>query len=198
VALGYLARYARGGAIDNRRIRALDLHAGTGTFGYRKNNAGPHGEDIHDTTTIDAVEFIRRYLLHVMPKWFGRTRFYGWWSSVHKGKELPRIRAALGVPLPEEPDEAKPQADAALLDKSDQVPRFTCPQCHEQSLERVLQVPMPPRYELMRIVLWPQQQKTPLETQALLPDMETWLPGGDAFMASLYAQFPVEPTSGFT
>jgi len=33
-----------------------------------------------------------------MPKGFSRTRFYGWWSWYHKGKDLPRIRAALGMP----------------------------------------------------------------------------------------------------
>ena len=185
--------------MGNRRIVTLDPRQGKVTFTYRHNEAGADGQDISDRTTIDAVEFIRRFLLPVMPKGMSRVQTYGWWSSCQKGKQLPEIRAALGVPLPEEPEEAKPREDAALLDKLDQVPRFTCPQCHAQSLERMLQVPMPPRYELMRIVLWPQQQhKTPLETQRLLPNMEIWLPGGAAFRASLYAQFPVEPTSGFT
>jgi len=60
----------------------------------------------------------------------------------------------------------------------EKVLRAKCPHCHERVLERVLQVPTPSVYNLMQIVIWPQQQKKPLEQQALLPDMETWLPGG--------------------
>ena len=78
------------------------------TFTYRKNNAGPSGEDVTAEATIDGVEFLRRYLEHVMPKGFGRVRFYGWWSTGNKGRELPRIRAALGVELPKAaPEEAE-------------------------------------------------------------------------------------------
>jgi len=190
-------------AIGNRRILEFDRQAGMVTFGYRKNNAGPHGEDIDDTMRLDAVEFIRRYLLHVMPKWFSRSRFYGWWSSPRKGKELPRIRAALGMPPqndtdPEAEETQEDMPDPALPDDMEKVLRVQCPRCHAQTLERVLQVPRPSVYDLLQIVIWPQQRKNPIETQAVLPDMETWLPRGDAFMASLYAQSHDEPTSGFT
>ncbi len=105
-ALGYLARYIRGVAIGNRRILEFDPDRGTVLFEYRDNESGPHGEDVIRRTTIPAVEFIRRYLEHVMPKGMGRGRFYGWWSGSKKGKELPRIRVALDVPQ-EEPEAAE-------------------------------------------------------------------------------------------
>lgn len=185
-------------AIDNRRILAFDPHSGTVTFGYRKNNAGPNGEDIKDTRTIPAVEFIRRYLEHVMPKGLGRARFYGWWSSYHKGKQLPRIRAQLGVALAEDeaPEEEKaPDGDAA---ERDEAPRRPCPECKERTLVCSWQDAIPRLYDLMQIVIWPQQEKRPRETQALLPELEAWLPGGDQFLASMRAQFHARPASGFT
>ena len=66
-ALGYLARYIRGVAIGNHRILQFDPVRGTVTFEYRDNESGPQGEDVIRTCTIGAVEFIRRYLEHVMP-----------------------------------------------------------------------------------------------------------------------------------
>jgi len=197
-ALGYLARYTRRVAIDNRRILEFDPARGIVTFGYRANNAGPNGEDIKDTRTIPAVEFIRRYLEHVMPKGLGRTQFYGWWSSSRKGKELPRIRAQLGVELA--PDEAseeakKPDGDVG---EEDAAPRRPCPACKERTLVRLWLDPIPRLYDLMRIVIWPQQRKQPLEHQVLLPELEAWLPGGDQYLASVRARLDTRPASGFT
>jgi len=59
-------------------------------------------------------------------------------------------------------------------------------------------VPAPPPDDLMEIVLWPQQRKAPLEHQALLPGMATWVPGGEQFRVSLFAQTGWSPLSGFT
>ena len=198
---GYLARYTRRVAIDNRRILEFDPHEGTVTFGYRKNEAGPNGEDIQDTKTISAVEFIRRYLEHVMPKGLGRSQFYGWWSSCHKGKSLPRIRVQLGVELEEKEEaeeEKKPDDDTDDTHEPSPLPRRQCPLCKESTLVRQWKQSMPRLYNLMQVVIWPQQERTPLETQALLPELETWLPGGDAFVASVRAQPPLRPSSGFT
>jgi hypothetical protein len=50
----------------------------------------------------------------------------------------------------------------------------------------------------MRLVLWPEQRRNPIERQAILPHLDTWLPGGEAFRASVYAQLPAAATSGFT
>ena len=171
---------------------------------YCKNEAGPNGEDIKDTQTISAVDFIWRYLQHVMPKGLGRGRFYGWWSSYHKGKTLPLIRVQLGVELEEKEEaeeEKKPDDDKDETDDTHEpgpLPTRQCPKCKEPTLVRQWKQSMPRLYDLMQIVIWPQQEKTPRETQALLPELETWLPGGDAFLASVRAQFPPRPASGFT
>ncbi len=91
--------------------------------------------------------------------------------------------------------------DGEPLDAPNEPLRIPCPGCHQQTLERVFQIPMPPIYELMRLVLWPEQQKHPKkasERQTVLPGLSTWLPGGEAFRTSLYAQLPSATTSGFT
>ena len=197
-ALGYLSRYIRGVAIGNRRILQFDPDRGTVTFEYRDNESGPHGEDVIRETTIAAVEFIRRYLEHVMPKGLGRGRFYGWWSGGKKGKELPRIRAALDLPQ-EEPDGAEQGKDAdGQAPEPDEAPRRTCPACKEPALVRLWHDSAPRLPDLMRLVLWPQQRTGPVEHQTPLPPLGSWLPGGDEYLTSLYAQVGWSPASGFT
>ena len=199
-ALGYVARYTRRIAIDNRRILEFDVARATVTFGYRANGAGPDGQDIDEVMTIPAVEFIRRYLDHVMPSGLGRTRFYGWWSASHKGTELPRIRVQLGVE-PTNQDAAEEGSDADDDGKQavdDTPPPRLCPKCKARTLERLWHEPAPPLYELMQLDLWPQQRKAPREHQALLPDLEAWVPGGAEFPASLLARTGGAPASGFT
>ena len=197
-ALGYLARYTRRVALGNRRVLEIDTGRGTVTFGYRKNAAGPQGADITASETIAAVEFIRRFLLHVMPKGMGRTQFYGWWASRNKKEELPRIRAQLGAAATDSSAAPADAPDATLPEEMEEVLRRKCPQCGEQALEKVCHVPAPPRYDLMAIVLWPQQRKTAREPQPLLPGMATWVAGGEQFRASLLAQTGWSPLSGFT
>jgi len=79
VALGYLARYARGGPLGNRRIVTLDPQQGKVTFTYRHNEAGADDQDISDRTTIDGKAFARvrpcvrcsgRVLLRFCPRSF--------------------------------------------------------------------------------------------------------------------------------
>lgn len=198
-ALGYLSRYIRGVAIGNRRILEFDAARGTVTFAYRANNAGPDGEDVMRTTTIPAVELIRRYLEHVMPKGMGRGRFYGWWSGSKKGHELPRIRMALGVVAEDEQPRADEANDAdGPVPEPDAPPRRQCPACKEPALVRLWHDPAPRLSDLMHLVLWPQQRKSPCEHQAPLPTLASWRPGGEEYLASLYAQVGCAPASGFT
>jgi len=180
------------------RIVRFDSRRGTVTFAYRHNAAGAGGEDTTDTKTIEAVEFIRRFLLHVMPKGMGRTQFYGWWASRNKKKQLPRIRAQLGAAAADPSAAPADAPDATLPEEMEEVLRRTCPHCGELALEKGFHVPAPPLYDLMEIVLWPQQRKAPLEHQAFLPGMATWVPGGEQFRASLFAQTGWSPLSGFT
>jgi hypothetical protein len=89
--LEYIARYTHRVAIANSRL--MSLKEGMATFKYkdRKNNT-------FKETTISAVEFIRRFLLHALPKGFVRIRHYGFLSNKNRRANLSRIRRLLKLP----------------------------------------------------------------------------------------------------
>jgi hypothetical protein len=89
--LEYLARYTHRVAIANSRIRAFK--DGMVSFRYkdRKNN-------ILKQTTISAVQFIRRFLLHTLPKGFVRIRHYGFFANRNRTANLNFIRRLLKLP----------------------------------------------------------------------------------------------------
>lgn len=87
--LAYLARYTHRIAISNHRLVALD--GGRVTFTWRDyRNAG---QTKH--MTLGADEFIRRFLLHVLPDGFQRIRHYGFLANGHRREKLARIRRLL-------------------------------------------------------------------------------------------------------
>ena len=114
--LAYLSRYTHRVAISNRRLIAAD--GGTVTFkvkDYRREGAGRN-----QTMTLDAHEFIRRFLIHVLPKGFHRIRHYGLLASGVKVGNLALARKLLGgaPPLPEpDAEEATPAADPGVQDR---------------------------------------------------------------------------------
>jgi len=102
--LAYLSRYTHRVAISNRRLIAAD--AKTVTFkvkDYRINGPGRY-----KTMTLDAHEFIRRFLIHVLPKGFHRIRHYGLLASGVKADNLALARKLLAIapPAPEPEDTA--------------------------------------------------------------------------------------------
>jgi len=108
--LAYLSRYTHRVAISNSRLIALD-EAGV-TFrvkDYRRN-----GSERYRTMTLEAGEFIRRFLLHVLPKGFHRIRHYGLLASAHAKANIARARDLLNVAAPsdddttDEPDNFRP------------------------------------------------------------------------------------------
>jgi hypothetical protein len=90
--LEYLGRYTHRVAISNHRIVALKEGRVTFTYRNRKTNQIVH-------MTIEAVEFIRRFLLHVLPGGFVRIRHFGFLANRNKANNLARLRCLLG-PLP--------------------------------------------------------------------------------------------------
>jgi hypothetical protein len=94
--LAYLARYTHRVAISNRRLVAMDK-AGV-TFRYK--NYRQDGAARYQTMTLPAAEFIRRFLLHVLPKGFHRLRHYGLFASAGRKANIARIRDLLEVPQP--------------------------------------------------------------------------------------------------
>ena len=92
--LAYLARYTHRVAIANRRLVSLDERGVTFRYkDYRRN-----GQARYRTMTLTADEFIRRFLLHVLPKGFHRIRHYGLLASAGcKGIRNPSRKADLAA-----------------------------------------------------------------------------------------------------
>ena len=95
--LEYLGRYTHRVAISNNRIIAIDN--GSVTFTYRNRQRDNEIEEM----TLDAHEFIRRFLLHVLPKGLIKIRYFGFLSHTNKNKEVPLIRELIdpNATLPE-------------------------------------------------------------------------------------------------
>ena len=92
--LAYLARYTHRVAISNSRLIALD-EAGV-TFKWKDYRI--KGRDRLKTMTLDAAEFIRRFLLHVLPSGFHRIRHYGLFAGTVRARNIERVRQWLAAP----------------------------------------------------------------------------------------------------
>jgi hypothetical protein len=124
--LDYLGRYTHRVAIANHRILAVE--DGRVTFRYRDRR----DHDRLKTSTLGAEEFLRRFLLHVLPKGYQRIRHYGFLANRRKGTGLARCRRLLGLPpdLPAPPDTTTRQL---LLDLAGIDPT-RCPACGRGTL----------------------------------------------------------------
>ena len=101
--LAYLSRYTHRVAISNRRLLTLDA-AGV-TFRYKDYRRD--GADRQRVMTLGADEFIRRFLLHLLPHGFHRIRHYGLLAGAARRTALARARELLAVAPP--PDDDVPQ-----------------------------------------------------------------------------------------
>ena len=97
--LDYLGRYTHRVAIANGRL--LDCRDGRVSFRWKDYRA----QNKSKAMTLDADEFMRRFLLHVLPKGFRRIRHFGFLANACRVEKLARIRAALAFPEPERPAE---------------------------------------------------------------------------------------------
>ena len=119
--LAYFARYTHRVAISNSRLIAAD--ASGVTFKYKDYRI--QSPERYKLMTLATDEFIRRFLMHVLPKGFHRIRHYGFLANGSRADNLTKARAALNAPRPAAtPDHAKP-ADA---DEPPTLPR-PCPCC---------------------------------------------------------------------
>ena len=101
--LRYLSRYTHRAAISNRRLLAAD-DSGV-SFRWKDYRIdGPHR---WKTMTLAPFEFIRRFLMHVLPKGFHRVRHYGLLAGTKRAANIARARELLGVPAPK-PTPPKP------------------------------------------------------------------------------------------
>lgn len=108
--LAYLSRYTHRVAISNRRLIHFDEHRVT--FRYKDYRRG--GADRQQLMTLATDEFIRRFLLHVLPRGFHRIRHYGLHAGSARKASLAIARELLNVAAPsnddttEEPDDFRP------------------------------------------------------------------------------------------
>jgi putative transposase/transposase-like zinc-binding protein len=112
--LAYLARYTHRVAISNSRLLGLDERGVT----FRYKDYRRDGQARFRTMTLAPDEFIRRFLLHVLPKGFHRIRHYGLLASAGCKTNIARARELIAVPVPvmeppAEHDDAKVEAGAA-------------------------------------------------------------------------------------
>lgn len=108
--LAYLSLYTHRVAISNRRLIAADGNSVT----FKVKDYRIDGPGRYTMITLNTHEFIRRFLIHVLPKGFHRIRHYGLLASGVKAENLARMRALLDVAPPDQPaPEAVNGADAA-------------------------------------------------------------------------------------
>jgi hypothetical protein len=109
--LAYLSRYTHRVAISNSRLVAID---GNGvTFKWKDYRS--QGHERYKTMTVGTHEFIRRFLIHVLPLGFHRIRHYGLFANGGRVRNIARARELLRVPAAEiEPADAEECEPAAL------------------------------------------------------------------------------------
>ena len=118
----YLGRYSHRVAIANSRLVSMEHDR----MSFRwKDYADHHRAKV---MTVSAEEFLRRLLLHVLPKGFVRIRHYGLLAGVNVATKLQRCRQLLGQQTPSEPQALKCWIDR-VWEWTGQDPR-RCPRCH--------------------------------------------------------------------
>ena len=95
--LAYLSRYTHRVAISNRRLVAMNDDG----VSFRWKDYRAKGRTHHKTMTLASEEFMRRFLLHVLPSGFHRIRHYGLLANAGRRENLAKARALLNVPPPE-------------------------------------------------------------------------------------------------
>jgi hypothetical protein len=141
-AMEYLGRYTHRVAISNDRL--VKLEGNRVTFRYRDRKD-------HDTAklmSLDASEFIRRFLLHILPYVFMKIRHYGILSNRNRKRKLARCKKLLGVDGSQEHEQGKESWQELLERITGHDPRI-CPFCGKGTmvLKQVLipsPFPMPP------------------------------------------------------
>jgi hypothetical protein len=120
--LAYLSRYTHRVAISNSRLLAMDEHGVT--FGWKDYRAkdGAKGKTRHKAMTLSPQEFMRRFLLHVLPGGFHRIRHYGLLANSNRRDHLALARELLHV-APRPPNETADDTSTTPA------PTFVCAHC---------------------------------------------------------------------
>ncbi len=134
--LDYLGHYTHRVAIANHRIQQVE--GGWVTFTYRDRRNGGQLQAM----TLRAEEFIRRFLLHVVPDSYMRIRHFGFLANRNKEQDLGRCRDLLGVSLPVPGSQGSAGADTnELMLQLTGVDLTKCPDCHRGTMVVVEPIP---------------------------------------------------------
>jgi hypothetical protein len=131
--LDYLGRYTHRVALSNDRI--LEIENGEVTLSYRDRKDG----DRKKTMTLEAQEFIHRFLLHVLPDGFMRIRHFGFLANRSKKHALPQCRKLLGL-NPALPEIPHPSAHDLMLELT-AIDLSRCPRCQQGTMIVVAELP---------------------------------------------------------
>jgi hypothetical protein len=131
--LEYLARYTHRVAIANSRLISFDDHG----VRFKWKDYRRKGRNRNQTMTLDTDEFIRRFLLHVLPDGFHRIRHYGLFANTVRAGNLAHARELLQVTCSENADDMdnRPSGEAPTHSA------FVCPDCKAPMI--VIEVLMP-------------------------------------------------------
>jgi hypothetical protein len=135
--LEYVGRYTHRVAISNNRL--LEIEDGQVTFRWRDYRDG----DAHKTMTLTAGEFIRCFLLHVLPPGFHRIRYYGLLGNRHRQEKLEQCRRFLDMSLatPTDPDAAAPADYRDRYESLTGQSLHHCPICRRGRMIPIEQLP---------------------------------------------------------
>jgi hypothetical protein len=148
--LQHLSLYTHRVALSQRRLLSLNRAGGTVSFSYKDYADGSK----HKIMTLKLEEFIRRFLLHILPERFVKTRHYGILGNHHREIRLQQIRERLEQPARDlaqattQPQRLHPLAlfVAMLLESGEASLQPVCPFCGSTRLRlrRIIKPQLPP------------------------------------------------------
>jgi hypothetical protein len=133
--LEYLGRYTHRVAITNNRIQSIDN--GIVTFNYRDRSDDNKAKEL----TLPVEEFIRRFLLHILPNGFMKIRYFGFLAHTNKRKSIPLLRQLIGSSA-ELPEKLKETVQEMML-RLTGVDISTCPECKKGTMKIIKELPRP-------------------------------------------------------
>ena len=119
--LAYLSRYTHRIAISNSRLIRFDARSVT----FRVKDYRLKGAGRHTTMTLATPEFIRRFLIHVLPRGQHRIRHYGFFGNGNRVANIAKIRQLLGAPSEDQRDDDP----TASSDEQPRILALPCPCC---------------------------------------------------------------------
>ena len=142
--LKYLARYTHRVAIANERLLSID--GGQVTFSYKDYRHGHRRRRL----TLSANEFMRRFMMHVLPSGLMRIRYYGFLANAHRSQQLSKIRKLLNVPEPVNADQHDCEDS---LDQEQDTAFDQCPHCQQGPMRLIEAAARPTIPQILKLPL---------------------------------------------